>query len=174
MTPNLGAHKETEPVLKRNNGIDSTLPIGVAAALRHVANPTGVTTKTISDEFRLDGKVALVTGGNRGLGLEMALVLAELGATVYAVDLSETPSKDFTACASYAKALFSDGAKGRDRMIYTRNDVTDQAKMRALCELIVKNEGRLDVCVTAAGTIDKSKSCLEITAEEFQRVMNVK
>ncbi|EGG10887.1 uncharacterized protein MELLADRAFT_33377 [Melampsora larici-populina 98AG31] len=154
-----------------NGKISNPLPIGVAAARQFFENED-LATKTISDEFKLQGKCALVTGANGGLGLEMALVLAELGAIVYAVDLAESPSKDFTACANYARKMFS-GSVDRDRMYYRRVDVTDQTAMRDLCKLIVDAEGTLDVCVAAAGILHDGGSCLNLSVSDFQRVMDV-
>lgn len=154
-----------------NGKTSSILPIGVAAARQFVDNKH-LATKTITDEFKLQGKCALVTGGNGGLGLEMALVLAELGAIVYAVDLAECPSKDFAACANYARKMLSFSAD-RDRMYYRKADVTDQIAMRNLCKEIVDAEGTLDVCVAAAGILPDGGSCLDLSVCDFQRVMDV-
>ncbi|KAG0152601.1 hypothetical protein CROQUDRAFT_650045 [Cronartium quercuum f. sp. fusiforme G11] len=152
----------------------TSLPIGVDAARHYVEDSKNVITKTISDEFRLNGRTALVTGANGGLGLEMALVLAELGATVYAIDLFELPSKDFMACASYTKALLSHlGQEAKDRMHYKKSDVTNQEGIRALCKEIVQREGRLDVCVAAAGILHDAESCLTLSVDNFKRVMDV-
>lgn len=97
---------------------------GVADVLKNIsdspANPS-TPSPTIFDEFSLANRVAVVSGGNRGLGLEMSLALAELGARVYVVDLPKTPSADFTAVAQHVAAM------GANRTLeYISADVTRQ------------------------------------------------
>ena len=72
----------------------------------------------------------MVTGGNRGLGLEMAYALIEAGCrAVYCVDLPETPGEDFQAARSYAAKLKNKTGEGR--LEYISADVTDQASLDA-------------------------------------------
>lgn len=152
---------------------------GIAAALAHIRSGTAKKTRTITDEFRLDGRVGLVSGGNRGLGLESALVLAELGAKVWVIDLAVSPSKDFEACAVYAQHIYqevdssSEGRADQERLVYRKVDVTDPMSVQKACQEIVDTDGRLDVCVAAAGILPADKSCVDVTAEEFERVMKV-
>ena len=76
-------------------------------------------------EFSLADRVALVTGGNRGLGLEMAFALLEAGCrAVYCVDLPETPGEDFQKARDYAAKLKN--KLGEGRLEYVSSDVTDQ------------------------------------------------
>jgi len=142
-------------------------PIGVEAARRALSDPSFVPKPKIFDEFSLKGRVGVVTGGNGGLGLEMALTLCEQGAKVYALDLPKIPSEDFQACAKYAERL-GNGAKLR----YLDADVTDQERMFDILEKIGDRYGRVDVCVAAAGIL-QGYHCLEYPAEEFRKVMDV-
>ena len=69
--------------------------------------------------------IALVTGGNRGLGLEMAFALLEAGCrAVYCVDLPDTPGEDFQKARDYAAKLKN--KLGEGRLEYVSSDVTDQ------------------------------------------------
>lgn len=75
-------------------------------------------------------RVALVSGGNRGLGLEMALALVEAGArAVYCVDLPEKPSDEWKKVREYAAKLAS-STGGEGRLEYVSGDVTNQVSVR--------------------------------------------
>ncbi|KAF8582687.1 NAD-binding protein, partial [Ramaria rubella] len=144
--------------------------IGVVAALEAAKNRETASAKPhIFEEFSLANRVAVVSGGNRGLGLEMALALAEAGAHVYALDLPKSPGEEFQAVQNYVKS-FGTGAK----LEYVNGgiDVTDQKKVWNAVAKIGDKEGRMDVGVAAAGILDGSPT-LEYEAEDFQRVMNV-
>lgn len=143
--------------------------VGVAAALAS-AKPT----RTSLDIFSLVGRVALVTGGQRGIGLEIALALAEAGAIVYCLDLPKTPDENWFMVQRYAAELPSLGTNSERKSIngrleYISADVTDQAMMWAKAEDIVNAEGRLDICVANAGIL-RSAECLDYPADEFQQV----
>jgi NAD(P)-dependent dehydrogenase (short-subunit alcohol dehydrogenase family) len=140
-------------------------PIGVAAALQAASDPSITPQKTLFDEFSLRGRVGIVTGGNRGLGLEMALALCEAGASVYAFDLPATPGDEFVATAEYARKLGS-------ALSYVSCDVTDQKDIWGKVATIGDTEGRVDVCIAAAGIV-AGAPCLKYKAEEFQRVIDV-
>ncbi|KAG8715777.1 hypothetical protein FRC11_000072 [Ceratobasidium sp. 423] len=139
--------------------------VGVAAALKAASDPSFTPKKTLFNEFSLEGRVAVVTGGNRGLGLEMALALCEAGATVYALDLPPSPGEEFLVTAEYAKKLGS-------TLKYVSVDVTDQKAVWDKVATIGDAEKRVDVCVAAAGILGGS-DCLVYKAEDFQRIMDV-
>ncbi|CAE6488357.1 unnamed protein product [Rhizoctonia solani] len=140
------------------------LPIGVSAALQAASDPSITPKRTIFDEFSLNDKVAVVTGGNRGLGLEMSLALCEAGAIVYAFDLPEVPGEEFKAASEYAKKL--GGA-----LKYISADVTRQKDIWDKFATIGDTEGRMDICIAAAG-IGEVRPCLTYEASDFQRIMD--
>ena len=71
-------------------------------------------------------RVALVSGGNRGLGLEMAMALVEAGARkVYCVDLPKTPSEEWATVKEYLGRM--DGVVGT--LEYVSADVRDQVRI---------------------------------------------
>ncbi|KAJ8482290.1 hypothetical protein ONZ51_g5453 [Trametes cubensis] len=149
--------------------IPSYGPVGVARALQ--ADPSTPAKPTLfTNEFSLAGRVALVSGANRGLGLEMALALTEAGArAVYCVDLPKEPGAEWTAVRDHARrmeGLPEDGG----RLEYLSADVRDQDAMWKLGETIGEREGRMDVCVAAAGILKSHTDCLEYPAKQFQEV----
>lgn len=140
---------------------------GVAAALDAAQHGLSSPVKPhLFEEFSLTERVAVVSGANRGLGLEMSLALAEAGARVYALDLPPTPGEEFRAVQKYVKA-FGTGAK----LEYVDGgvDVTDQKKVWNTVAKIGDMEGRMDVGVAAAGILHGAPT-LEYDAEDFQKV----
>lgn len=112
--------------------------------------------------FDLTGKVALVTGGTSGLGRAIAVALAQSGATVIVGSREEAKVADTVA---ELRAI----SPGHDGM---QLDVGEPASIQPVFDTVVRNHGRLDILVNAAGTIQK-KDPLEVTVEEFERVMRI-
>ncbi|KAJ7095997.1 hypothetical protein C8R43DRAFT_1081840 [Mycena crocata] len=148
----------------------TSTPIGVAAALVN-ASPL----RTVLALFSLVGRVALVTGGHRGIGLEMALALAEAGAVVYCLDLPSTPNSNWLTVQAYANALPDlkhEQEHRNGRLEYISGDVTDQKGMWAAVESIVDREGKIDICMANAGILHAA-DCLDYAAEDFRKVLDV-
>ncbi|KAI0371732.1 sorbose reductase sou1 [Pilatotrama ljubarskyi] len=147
-------------------------PVGVARALE--ASPSTPAKPTLfAHEFSLADRVALVSGANRGLGLEIALALVEAGArAVYCVDLPKQPGEEWTKVRDYA-ARMEGLPTGAGRLEYISGDVRDQAGMWKIGETIGEKEGRMDVCVAAAGVLKSHTDCLEYPAKQFQEVMDI-
>jgi len=150
-------------------------PIGVTAALKSSSNDLAPSPTLFSHEFSLADRVALISGGNRGLGLEMALALIEGGArAVYCVDLPKKPSEEWTKVREYAQKLASTGKTGGEgRLEYVSADVTNQDAIWEIGEQIGDREKRMDACVAAAGILKTHTDCLEYPAEQFRQVMDV-
>ncbi len=94
------------------------------------------------DVFKLDGRVALITGGNRGLGFAIAQALAEAGANV--VVTSRQKEKALESAATLARIT------GRRTMGLTV-DVTDAEQIESMIQSVVKQFGRIDILVNNAG-----------------------
>ncbi|MFL5240720.1 MAG: SDR family NAD(P)-dependent oxidoreductase [Gemmataceae bacterium] len=114
-------------------------------------------------ERPLAGKVALVTGGSRGIGAAIAKRLAADGASV-----AVTYSKGADAAASLVKEIERRGGKA----IAIQADAADADAVRNAVDRTVSFFGRLDVLVNNAGTV-VPKSVEETTLEDFDRVFAV-
>jgi 2-deoxy-D-gluconate 3-dehydrogenase len=116
----------------------------------------------ILDKFKLDGKVAFVTGSSSGLGQAMAIALAEAGADVVchaskAGGASETVEK--IAALGRASAEVA-------------GDMSDKAVPSRLISEIVEKFGRIDILVNNAGTIRRSPA-VDFSEEDWEFVLEV-
>jgi 2-deoxy-D-gluconate 3-dehydrogenase len=103
--------------------------------------------------FDLNGKVAIVTGGNGGIGLGMCRGLAEAGASIAVVGRNEAKS------AAAVAELERSGAKA----ISVVADVTDKAAVADMAERVARDLGRIDILVNNAGiNIRKPPHALDI------------
>jgi len=112
---------------------------------------------------KLTEKVALVTGGSRGIGAAIAKRLAADGASV-----AITYAKDASAASAVVKAIERDGGKA----IAIQADATNARAVEAAVEKTVATFGRLDVLVNNAGTAIP-KTFEETTLEEMDRVIAI-
>ena len=117
------------------------------------------------DSRKLENKVAIVTGGNSGIGRGIALALAGAGAAVAVGDIIETPREGGKDTASVIK-----GKGGKS--IFIRTDVSDEKSVENLVESTVKEFGRIAIMVNNAG-ITLMKSALDTTGDEFLNVLSV-
>ena len=111
----------------------------------------------------LTEKVALVTGGSRGIGAAIAKRLAKDGASV-----AITYAKDASAASAVVKAIEGNGGKA----VAIQADAADVEAVKAAVEKTVATFGRLDVLVNNAGTAIP-KTFEETTLEEMDRVIDI-
>ena len=95
------------------------------------------------DVFKLDGRVALIKGGNRGLGFAMAKALAEAGASV--VVTSRQEDRAVQSALTLAKIT---GQRTMGLVV----DVTDAEQIESMIQFVVKEFGHIDILVNNAGT----------------------
>src|SRR5438270_8128901 len=112
---------------------------------------------------KLEGKIALITGGSRGIGAAIARRLATDGAKV-----AITYAKGANAAAAVVTEIERDGGKA----IAIQADATDAEAGKAAVEKTVATFGRLDVLVNNAGTAIP-KTFEETTLEEMDRVLDI-
>jgi NAD(P)-dependent dehydrogenase (short-subunit alcohol dehydrogenase family) len=109
---------------------------------------------------KLDGSVALITGGDSGIGRAVAVLFAREGADVAVVYLDEDADAEATREAVEAE--------GR-RCLTVRADVRDEGACRDAVERTVRELGRLDVLVNNAAWQVTQESLLDVTAEQLDR-----
>ena len=111
--------------------------------------------------YDLTGKVALVTGAARGIGLETSKALISRGASVVVVDL------DAAACDAAAAQLHDSRALG------LAADVTDRGALQQAVSATVERFGGLDVVVANAGIASRAATFRAMSSEGFDRVIDV-
>lgn len=116
----------------------------------------------VLDKFALSGKVAVVTGGNRGLGRAFSHALGEAGATVAIL------ARDASKSAEVVAELEEKGLRSRA----FQGDVSIRGSVSAAADDIRSAFGRVDVLVNNAG-ICTHRPALEVTEQEWNDVINV-
>jgi gluconate 5-dehydrogenase len=115
-----------------------------------------------SNPFSLHGRVALVTGSRRGIGLAIAEALMLAGAHVV------LHGRDDESLATAARKFTADGLAAS----HVAADVTDEAAMAAALEQIVVRHGQLDILVNNAGISSRSPVA-HLGTDEWRRVLDV-
>ncbi len=111
----------------------------------------------------LKGKVAIVTGGNSGIGKAIVLALAEAGANIVI---------DYVANEEATEELEQQVAKLGDQSIGVEADVSNVEDLQRLIQAAVDAFGRLDIMINNAG-IETRSSILDTTEAQFDRVMAI-
>jgi 2-deoxy-D-gluconate 3-dehydrogenase len=114
----------------------------------------------VLDKFRLDGKVALVTGAAKGLGQGMTLGLAEAGADIMAVDLLDCSETQAQA------------AKLARKCETLQIDLTSKDAPETVVRRTIASLGKLDILVNNAGIIRRAPFC-EFAEKDWDDVMNL-
>lgn len=117
---------------------------------------------SILDRFSLKGKVAVVTGGNRGIGRAIAGGFAEAGATVVIAARNEKKS------AEAAKEIEASGG----RAIAVTSDVSDRVQIERMIDTVTSDVGPIDVLVNNAG-IGFHADALTLQDSEWNRLFGI-
>ena len=109
--------------------------------------------------MRLQGKVALITGGASGFGAETARRFVREGAGVVILDLNGDGATQLAAETGNARGL--------------KGDVTSRSDIDQAIQLATEAFGRLDIVVNNAGWTHRNKPILEVSEEEFDRIYDI-
>ncbi len=116
------------------------------------------------DQFRLDGKIALVNGGSGGIGSAIALGLSRAGARVV---ITGTPGNDTLD----GRAASLKAETGNETMAH-EVDVTSEESVSMLMNDITGRFGTIDICVNAMG-INLKRPALEFPVEDWDRIFDI-
>ncbi|HUY66006.1 MAG TPA: SDR family NAD(P)-dependent oxidoreductase, partial [Acidimicrobiales bacterium] len=111
----------------------------------------------------LHGKVAVVTGGNSGIGKAVVLALAEQGADIVI---------DYIADEQAEVQLEAEVRGLGDKVVGTKVDVSKVDELRTLVGTAVTTFGRIDIMVNNAG-VETRTSVLDTTEEQYAKVMDI-
>lgn len=111
----------------------------------------------------LKGKVAIVTGGARGIGRAICLKLAQMGADIVVNDISDSES---------ARDLLAEIRKVGCRAVFLEADISKSDQAKDLVEKAVRGMGRVDILVNNAG-VTRDNLILRMTEEEWDTVLAV-
>ena len=114
-----------------------------------------------SKMFDLTGKTAVVVGGTSGIGLAMAIGLAEAGADVVAT------SRKAEKVEQAAKAIEAVGG----RALRVTSDVADRASVEKLCAATIEAFGKVDILINCAGKIKRAPT-VDFPEDEWQSIMD--
>lgn len=117
---------------------------------------------SVLDLFRLDGEVAIVTGGAQGLGEQMCIGLAEAGASVVVADLNLEKAQKV---AEHIRTL---GVSA----LAVKVDVTKKAEVEAMVQKTLEQFGKVDVLVACAG-VGQWMKAEDMPEEDWKRVLDI-
>ena len=117
----------------------------------------------MKDIFKLDNRIAIVTGGAGGIGEALAMGLAMHGATVV------VSSRNQSAIEAVAQKITE--ASG-NAAIAIASDVTDEASVKAMVDQVVEKYGRIDILVNAMG-MNIKRDAFEFPMEDWEKLFNV-
>ncbi len=110
---------------------------------------------------RLEGQIAIITGGARGIGEGICKVFCEEGATVALWDVLDAGQET-------ADKIAADGGE----IFFQKIDITDRAIVQKAVDGLIRDHGKIDILINNAGVI-RDRSFMKMTQEEWDMVINV-
>jgi NAD(P)-dependent dehydrogenase (short-subunit alcohol dehydrogenase family) len=118
---------------------------------------------SVLDKFRLDGQTAIITGGNRGIGREIADAIADVGANVVVANRDETTGQ----------AVADDLAEEYGvETLWVRTDVSREDTVRNMIAETISAFDTVDVLINNAGIVSRCPT-EELSLEEFRRIVEI-
>jgi len=111
--------------------------------------------------FRVDNKIAVVTGGGSGIGKAISVLFAQQGATVCILDISDD-----------SKAVADEINGTGDRAVFYKCNISNQPEVKAVVAQIIQEHTAIDILINNAG-IAHIGTAENTSAEDFERLMNV-
>lgn len=115
----------------------------------------------ILDKFKLDDKIAIVTGANRGIGQGIAVALAEAGADILGVSRESTAEETRKSIEALDRSY-----------IHIAADLSETSTVEKIVQKAMDSYGRIDILVNNAGIIRRNDS-LDFTEKDWDDVMNI-
>ena len=117
----------------------------------------------VLEQFRLDGRVAFITGAGGGLGRALALTMAQAGADVGCADI------DAAAAEATAALVREEGRRG----LAVSGSVVDEADLARMVSTIAAELGGLDIAFANAGVAERRYALVDAPLAEWQRIIDV-
>ena len=117
----------------------------------------------MKDMFKLDGKIAIVTGGAGGIGRALALGMGVQGATVV------VSSRNQAAIDAAAQTIASEGG---NEAVGIAVDVTDEASVQSMVDKVMQRYGKIDILVNAMG-LNIKHDAFEFPMEDWDRLFDI-
>ncbi len=121
--------------------------------------------KNLADIFSLKGKVALVTGGKRGIGGAIALTFADAGADIIVCDINDDSGEMATLASKVQE-------KGR-RCLTFNTDISQTGQVKKMVEIIIQEFGKIDILVNNAGISPATPPIHELAENDWDRVLDI-
>ncbi len=118
---------------------------------------------SVIDRFRLDGRRAVITGGTRGLGLEMARALADAGAEIVLCGRSEAHRDEAR------RSL----AEGRAKIAMIQADLATPEAAEAFCDEVLERHSPIDILINNVGGRRINFATEEMPLAEWQRIVDL-
>ena len=115
------------------------------------------------DKYKLTGRIAVITGGGRGIGYACAEALAEAGARIVLLERDEAAAREGAATLSAA------GADASWRLV----DVTDPTALETAAQAIEREVGPVEILVCCAGIAISGVTAEAATAEQWRQVIDI-
>src|SRR5688500_346052 len=118
---------------------------------------------SVLDRFRLDGKRLFITGGSRGLGREMALATAGVGADVVLV------GRDMASLTQTAGEIVQLGRQAAS----IQADLSDPVQCESVCEKALSNHGPFDILINNVGGRRENIPTQDMPLEKWRQLMDL-